>query len=173
MSRRLAGYAIVFDQLSVDLGGFKERIAPRAVDRALAPGVDIRALWSHDPAIVLGRTTAGTLRLTADRTGLHVVIDMPSWADPYLETIGRSDVTGMSFAFHVLADAWAYEGGAPVRTVLDMAVSEVSVVTFPAYPGTSVQTGTRATARGMPRGVPLAVLERWIDRHQRPHVAAR
>ena len=67
----IVGYATKFTPaMSDDLGGFFEQIDPHAFDECLASNVDCRALWNHDANHVLGRTTAGTLRLAADSTGL-------------------------------------------------------------------------------------------------------
>src|SRR5690349_10498157 len=74
-SRTIRGYAIVFNALSQDLGGFREIIKPEAVDRTLSEALDVRALVDHDPGKVIGRTRAGTLTLRKDKTGLKVVID--------------------------------------------------------------------------------------------------
>jgi HK97 family phage prohead protease len=138
--RRIKGYSIVFDSLSEDLGGFKERIMPAAVNRTLREGLDVRALVDHDSAKILGRITAGTLRIAKDQTGLRADIEPPntSYSNDLIESISRGDVTGMSFAFRTLEDEWHIEDGEPVREVLDMIIREVSVVTFPAYPETSV-----------------------------------
>lgn len=145
--RRIRGYAIVFDAVSVDLGGFYERIKPEAVDRTLREALDVRALVDHDSSKILGRTTAGTLALRKDRTGLRVEIDPDndiSYARDILKSVSRGDVTGMSFAFRTLEDAWHMEDGTPHRDVLDMRISEVSIVTFPAYPDTDVKVAQRS-----------------------------
>jgi HK97 family phage prohead protease len=134
----LHGHAIVFGNLSLDLGGFRERIAPAAVDRLLGERSDLRALWNHNPDRPLGRVTAGTLKLAKDAKGLRVEIYPPSWAAGYVESVRRGDVTQMSFAFRAISDEWRMEGGQAIREVTDMEVSEVSVVTFPAYPTTDV-----------------------------------
>lgn len=134
----LVGYAIVFDSVSEDLGGFKERIKPSAVLRTLKGGDDVRALWNHDTGIILGRTTSGTLVMRADKTGLRVAIDPPKWAAGYVESVERRDVGGMSFGFRVYEDEWTLEGDTPMRDVVDMAFSEVTATPFPAYKATTL-----------------------------------
>jgi uncharacterized protein len=148
-SRKIRGHAIVFDSKSVNLGGFTEIIRREAVDRTLREALDVRALVDHDSAKILGRTRAGTLALRADKRGLAIEIDPPNTtaAIDILESIRRGDVTGMSFAFRTIEDDWHMEDGEPVREVLDMTISEVSVVTFPAYAATDVQLAARALQR--------------------------
>jgi HK97 family phage prohead protease len=134
----LVGHAIVFNRLSVDLGGFREIIRAGAVNRVLAEGTDLRALWNHDSSLPLGRVTAGTLAIRKDQRGLVAEIDPPNHAEGYIEAIRRGDVSGMSFAFQALEDDWRLDGETVVREVTDMAMSEVSAVTFPAYPQTDI-----------------------------------
>ncbi len=133
----ISGYAAVFNSLSVELWGFREKIAPGAFADTLAD--DIRALWNHDAAIVLGRTKAGTLTLAEDNTGLRCEIAPPASAAAYVESIRRGDVDQMSFGFRTLKDEWNEdENGTLIRTLLRCKLYEVSPVTFPAYPATSI-----------------------------------
>lgn len=138
--RELHGYPIVFNRKSVDLGGFVEIIAPSAGERMFEENPDIRALVDHDSSRIIGRRSAGTLTLKLDRKGIYAAIDLPdtSHGRDIYESVRRRDVTGGSFAFRVVSDSWRMEDGVPVRTVEDMDVSEVSVVSFPAYPATSI-----------------------------------
>jgi len=140
----LRGHAAVFDQLSEDLGGFREKIAPGAFASSL--GGDIRALVSHDPAKVIGRTKAGTLRLKEDSHGLAVENDLPetSFARDLVVSIERGVMTSMSFGFSTRKDHWEKINGEWVRTLLDVELFEVSAVGFPAYPQTDVTVAKRS-----------------------------
>src|SRR5262245_29464414 len=75
---KLAGRAIVTNVLSEDLGGFKERIAPEAVTRALARGRDLVALVNHNAERVVGRQSANTLTVAQDADGLRFEITPPA-----------------------------------------------------------------------------------------------
>lgn len=143
---KIRGMAIVFNKPSLDLGGFVEVIAPEAIDRTFREGLDVRALVDHDSSKILGRLKAGTLAMTKTTRGLQVVIDPPhtTVANDIMESMDRGDVTGMSFAFRVLQDTWNEASNPILRTVTDMRVSEVSIVTFPAYPATDVQVAQRS-----------------------------
>lgn len=136
----IAGYAAVFDSLSEDLGGFRERIKVGAFTRSLREGADVRALIDHDPSKILGRNLAGTLRIKPNAKGLFVEIDAPDTQigrDIRL-SIKRGDVNGMSFAFMTRSDEWHTEDGTAVRELLDVDLRDVSVVTYPAYSATDV-----------------------------------
>jgi HK97 family phage prohead protease len=170
----IRGYAIVYNRLSEVLGVFREQIAPEAVTRTLAEGIDLRALVDHDPKAVLGRLKAGTLRVDTDPHGFKVDIDPPNTTAgrDVVESIRRGDISGMSFAFRTLKDAWDETADPPIRTVLDMLVREVSIVTFPAYPQTEVAmrslTAVRqAQAAQYPRGRTVAERLAWATAHGR------
>lgn len=156
----LVGHAAVFDELSEDLGGWKEKIAPGAFKKSLDRGDDVRALWNHDPNFVLGRSIAKTLRLAEDKKGLAVEIDPPetAWAKDLLVTVKRGDVSQMSFAFQTVTDRWNKEDGVYVRTLVEANLFDVSPVTYPAYPQTDV--GARAL-EAFRRG------ERAVERERR------
>lgn len=104
---------------------------------------DIRALVNHDSTLVLGRTTAGTLQLRVDRTGLWGSITI-NQADQdamnLYERVKRGDVSQCSFGFDIVDQSTeVMENGTTVWKLRKVKLYEVSVVTFPAYEDTSVQ----------------------------------
>lgn len=139
--RKIVGYAAVFESLSENLGGFREKIQRGAFKRSLENGADVRALMNHDPNYVLGRNKSGTLNLSEDERGLKISIDPPNtqWAKDLLESMKRGDISEMSFAFQTLDDKWEEENGQTVRTLKEVDISDVSVVTYPAYKAASAQ----------------------------------
>jgi HK97 family phage prohead protease len=146
--RKIRGLAIVFNKPSVDLGGFVEIIEPEAIDRTFREGIDVRALVDHETAKVMGRLTAGTLMMKKTTKGLAIEIDPPdtSFSRDIMVSMDRGDVDGMSFAFRVMPEGveWDDDTHPPTRTITDMRFSEVSIVTFPAYPQTDVQVAKRS-----------------------------
>jgi len=134
---KLGGYAAVFDQVA-DLGDLgREGLAVGSLDRALATS-DARSLFNHDPSLVLGRQSAGTLRLATDSHGLEYEVDLPrtSYASDLRELVERGDIDGASFAF--VPGAAEMRDGALIHTSVD-ALLDASPVTYPAYAGASVE----------------------------------
>lgn len=140
--RRIVGHAAVFNQLSEDLGGFREQIAPGAFAEAIKND-DVRALYNHNPDHVLGRNLAKTLKLEEDARGLAIEIDPPDTqvARDLIVSLERGDVNQMSFGFSVRPNGqnWAQnDAGESIRTLTRVRLWDVSPVAFPAYPSTDV-----------------------------------
>lgn len=135
----IEGYAAVFNQLSEDLGGFREQIKPGAFADTIAAD-DIRALWNHDSNYVLGRNVAGTLELEEDSHGLKIRVTPPDtqWARDLVVSIKRGDVDQMSFGFRTVSDSWHKQDDYMVRDLEKVKLYDVSPVTYPAYPQTVV-----------------------------------
>jgi HK97 family phage prohead protease len=139
--RTIVGHAAVFNKLSGDLWGFREKISPGAFSDAIKED-DVRGLFNHDPNYVLGRNKAGTLRLKEDEIGLAIEIDPPDtqFARDLMVSIGRGDITQMSFGFSLVADEWDYSDQKNVvRTLKKVKLYDVSPVTYPAYEDTDVE----------------------------------
>jgi len=136
---RLSGYAAVFNDSSVPLP-FKESIAPGAFRKTLSETPDVRLLINHS-GLPLARTKNGTLTLTEDDRGLYMdatIADTSEGRDLY-KLVERGDVDQMSFAFRVIRQKWSDDRSQRVLTEVSLADGDVSVVTYPAYPTTSVE----------------------------------
>lgn len=139
---KLSGHAAVFGQVA-DVGPHYEELTRTAFDAVLEnPDTDVRALRDHDASLLLGRQSAGTLRLGTDSEGLEFEVDLPntSYANDLRELVERGDLDGASFGFIPRLDEWDV---APDRRRLRRHTSlaeliDVSAVTFPAYTGATV-----------------------------------
>ena len=149
-SNIVSGYAAVFDRLSDDLGGFREIIDADAFSEL--EQADVRALFNHDPNQVLGRTTAGTLRLDIDGHGLRYELDLPDTTigRDLAESIRRGDINQSSFAFQVADDEWSMQDGYQLRTIKRIgALIDVSPVTYPAYPDATVSARNKPVSNNL------------------------
>lgn len=165
---KITGHAAVFNALSEDMGGFREKIAPGAFRDAI-PRDDVRALFNHDPNYVLGRNRSGTLKLAEDATGLAIEIDPPDtqYARDLAVSMERGDITQMSFGFTCDKGGQMWDeqpDGSMIRTLRSVSLFDVSPVTFPAYPQTdvamrSLKEFNDSKAVVLPEGVPLSVLD--------------
>jgi HK97 family phage prohead protease len=137
---KIEGHAAMFEKLSEDLGGFREKIAPGTFKKSIEKD-DIRALFNHDANYILGRNKAKTLKLQEDDLGLHINIDPPDtqWARDLQVSIKRGDITQMSFGFVTIRDSWEHKKNESIRTLEEVKLFDVSPVTYPAYPQTSVK----------------------------------
>ena len=131
----ITGHAAVFNQMSSDLGGFREIIAPDAFSNVLND--DVRALVNHDPNLLLGRTTSGTLRLEQTEKGLQYSFDVPdtTYGRDLVISMERGDITQSSFAFTIESDTWETTEDGEVRTINKVKqLYDCSPVTYLAYP---------------------------------------
>jgi len=143
----LVGWAVTFDRLSKNLGGFVETVSPRAFDRILDTMQPV-ALHNHDENRQIGSRESGTLKLAKDDVGLRYEIDLPDTTvgRDVAVLVRRGDLRGSSFAFRLartaggkLGESWSKTPeGFPMRTLEDVGhVRDVGPVTHPAYPSTA------------------------------------
>lgn len=171
----IVGYGAVYDRLSLDLGGFREKISPGAFDNILTRQrgkQDVVALFNHDKNYVLGRTSSGTLELSSDAKGLKYEVTPPTTRSDILELITRRDVRGSSFGFSVKngGDSWSTDDKGSVRSVNDVSgLYDVGPVLTPAYPDSSVQAALRSYEAWMESQnvaavvkAPTSSLRNWI-----------
>jgi len=135
------GLAAVFESVT-DLGPFREQVGPKAFNRTVK-NADVRLLVNHD-GVPLARTKSGTLRLDPGKAGLEATAPGLDPANPRVQEVrsamDRGDLDQMSFAFRTVRDSWEHnpeDGGKPIRTLEEVELFDVSVVTFPAYEATT------------------------------------
>ena len=98
---------------------------------------------NHDANMLLGRVKNGTLTLTDTPESLAFRCQLDQRIQMHKDlhaSMQRGDIDECSFAFTVRNGGETWNGN--VRTVTDVDLFDVSVVTYPAYP-----TGTSAAAR--------------------------
>jgi HK97 family phage prohead protease len=145
----IRGYAVMYNRLSVDLGGFRERILPGAFDRMLRGNEsrDLVSYFNHNPDLLLGRESSGTLKVWSDDRGVGFEVTPPATRSDVLELVSRSDVKGASFAFTVNkgGESWDKdERGGTIREIRDAQMYELGPVVTPAYPATSAAVAMRS-----------------------------
>lgn len=171
-AHRFSGHAAVFNSRT-SIGnplrwGFYEEIATGAFTKTLTEG-DARFLVDHDSYYVVSRVSAGSLALAEDDLGLAVdsALDTRlSYVNDLTVNLDNRNITGMSFGFYVIKDAWEQEeveieGADPVtvdvRIIREVRLIEVSAVTFPAYTDTDAEL--KAVARALDHRGDLAAVE--------------
>jgi HK97 family phage prohead protease len=125
-----------YDRASNDLGGFVEVIRRGAFSSAFARGSDVCCFDGHDRLRLLGRTSAGSLRLKDSIGGLTYECDLPdtSAGRDVLELVRRGDMRGSSFGFRCVSDSWSRGDGLPTRELRAVKLLDVGPVSEAAYP---------------------------------------
>ncbi len=148
---RVGGYVALWNSLSGDLGGFREKLKRGAFTRSLElvkeKKADVLFFVEHDSRAILGRLSAGNLALYEDSHGLAFTLELPP------TTLGRDTATlvsrgilkGCSFAFSPVHEHWEKVAGESIRELSEVRLFECSIVSTPAYASTSV-TAIRSKA---------------------------
>jgi len=142
-SRTIRGYAALFNSDSESFGSWIERIAPGAFDEVLDD--DTVALFNHDPNLILARNKK-TLKMGVDSKGLWYEFEAPrtTAGNDLLENVRVENVKSSSFAFQTKEVKWTFSedrNQPDIRTIVKLErLLDVSPVTYPAYPDTTVAT---------------------------------
>lgn len=145
--KHLTGYAVVFNEPSKDLGGFKEVIDPHAFDDTDLS--DVYMVANHDLSKVLASTKAGTLTLAVDDKGLHFDAQLADTTDAQdtFTNVAAGNISAMSFSFVAAKDGDTFtrdDSGQVTRTINKVAsLFDVSTVAIPAYDSTNVAVDKR------------------------------
>ena len=124
-----------------EVGGFTEIVRPGAFTATLNAGAQVHLLYGHG-GLPLASTNNNSLRLSQDKTGLHVDATLDP-DDPDSAAVARRVQSGMlkemSMAF--IADEQRWDPDFTQRELLscDLDKGDVSVVGFGASPTTSVK----------------------------------
>ena len=139
--RYIEGYFIRFNEETELWSGVYEEVSPEAVANSLKNN-DIRCLFNHDTNIVLGRTGNGSLELRTDEKGVYGRVKInqkDKQAMDILARIERGDINACSFGFNIISEEIQNRDDGTVKFILrEIDLKEVSPVTFPAYPTTSI-----------------------------------
>lgn len=141
--KKFRGYAAVFNSETELWEGFKEKIAPGAFSDTVKKS-DIRCLFNHNSDKVLGRSNpsspTNTLLLREDEKGLYFECEAPdtTYANDLKISMERGDIDKCSFGFYVKRQniEWNAETDVTTRTLLEVELFDVSIVTYPAYDDT-------------------------------------
>lgn len=145
--KRLTGYVVPWNSESeIIYGEFIESFDRGAFADCINSGSDIRALFEHSNNCLLGRTKSGTLKLEEDNAGLHFDIDVPdnNLGRDLVVSVGRGDITGMSFGFRALEESWNFDVEPPRRTIQKAELYEITVTSLPAYTESDVSVSLRS-----------------------------
>lgn len=145
------GYGLLFNTLSKNLGGFKEKIDPKALNNVDLSKVYM--LFNHNYDKPLASVEAGNLNLTIDDKGLKFVANFDnsvSYVSDVINQVNNGNIKNCSFSFDVdttddQAEVFSEENGETVRTINKIKdLFDVSLVTVPAYDETTVKVDKRS-----------------------------
>lgn len=133
---------IPYNKISEDLGFF-EKLSPGCFTRSIKNGTDVKALYQHIDAEIIGRIKNDTLILTDSPTELRAKIILPPThtGDEIYTLVKEGYISNCSFRMRVLKESWDKE----TRTVHEAHLIEISPVTFPAYS----DSDTKISLRGL------------------------
>lgn len=148
---RVEGYAAKFNEetilFEIEGAKYREVIRPGAFSGAKMQ--DVVMNYNHGGKPV-ARTKNGTLTLTTDKIGLHVVADLGGTEEGrrLYEEIQGGYIDKMSFAFTVRAST--YDKSTRLRSIEQIdRLFDVAAVDIPAYDGTEIAARSWAKAEAL------------------------
>jgi hypothetical protein len=166
---RLSGYAARYGVKTKLQPGLNETIMPGAFKRTVETNdLNCACFFNHKESQILGRVSAGTLRLREDSQGLFFDCDIDtgiSYAADLYRSVQRGDISECSFGFQCNEDGDDFvddpeERGAVLRQLKKVSVFDVSPVTFPAYGNGATNVSARSLRSMFPEGVPASFASR-------------
>jgi len=165
-SRRIEGRVFQYGTRSVllpdwDYGRVFEEVTRGALAQDVIDASDIVCCLNHDQNQMLARHRdgGGSLELELDDEGLIMRFDAADtiWGNYAIESVRRGDFSGMSFGFMADSNTFSYskesdaDGKEYYVRHLDKIpqMFDVSIVTHPAYPATSVSARSADVREGL------------------------
>lgn len=151
-SRTITGRAIVFNSTSQLLyepriGKFYESIKPEAITQDFLDKQDIVMLFNHnDKEVPLARSKngQGTLNITRTDEGVEFSFEAKNTTlgNEVLEAVKSGDLDSCSFGFRGAKDSIIRGEDGILRRIISgfEKIADMSIVTFPAYESTSVDS---------------------------------
>lgn len=159
----IVGYGSVYEVRTTIPGYFRdwdEEVARGAWTKTIQEG-DIRSMFNHDDNWLLGRTSADTLSLSEDDTGLRYEVDINP-DDPNAMSVHakveRGDVSGSSVWFRVIRHEIEIPSDdndleRPLRRILEAALYETGPVVWPAFEATTAGARSLGALDGALRAI--------------------
>lgn len=157
-NRSFSGYGIVFNSDSAPMTIWDKRHGVIDVVERITPGSmegadisDVIAAYNHNFEKVMGRTSADTLQISRDETGVKYHFEVPdtTYGNDLLTSVKRGDIQGSSFVFEMDweagYDVQERDDGKIEATVKKITrVHEIGPVVRPAYPETTAENRSSA-----------------------------
>jgi HK97 family phage prohead protease len=158
-TKKIYGYAIVYNSKSVDLGGFVEVIAVDAFTEDINTGKNIKCLYEHDHALVLAETEKGTLKLTPDDKGVafELTLEDSELAESIYAKVKSGEIDGMSFGF--LSQIVEWDLNKSIKTVKKATLTEITLTATPAYEMTVALTRSKNRKKDISTDYPKDSIE--------------
>lgn len=170
----LVGYATVYDVAYDVLGGppygWSETIVGGACDKSAREAManlksdgGVYHFFDHE-GLGLASTKDKTLTLLSDQVGLYNESRVDASSPSNMEVVRRVQsgmLDAQSFAFQVLRQEW--NGDYTERRILEVKLFDVSTVSFPANPFTSVMARSDLELVEAKAGLPLALAIKQAD----------
>ncbi|TXH14979.1 MAG: HK97 family phage prohead protease [Hyphomicrobiaceae bacterium] len=150
----ICGYAAKYNNITVLYSSkyyeYREVIMPGFFDDVLTN--DVRCLKNHDPNLITGRTTANTLSISSDETGLYFDNEPDpeiTYVSDLIRSVKRKEITQCSFSFTIKEQKWEElqvdEKWIYTRYLIKARqLYDVGPVTFPAYEDTVAEVDERS-----------------------------
>ncbi len=143
---KITGQVLPYGIPSDDFGGYREMYQAGCFGDVSKP--DVRVLFSHNPSMVLGRTSAGTAALLDLKDGLHLEVEVPDtyYGTSLLVSVARGDIDGLDVMCRITKSHQETYQGSKLLVIEQAKLIEVSVSTWSLFSSNKISTTTGSAA---------------------------